>query len=318
MDVKAFSMFGFIGSFAIVIAQLLKPMLENGLGTLIVAIVSCDLIIVTSMLFSAYFSTDVDSMVVLAHVAGLADAIWMNLSFMLAVFANLLILGKYTILKKHWYIGIGVCVSISLLFYGLRQIQRSAQSVDFELVMGYASLIYNLAVLIGTFVCLFLAGSTLLSRRNRLRRQFPNTIAFSIYEERKDKARLVMLRLVIAVSVVHLIYWVPFFLLAILSFTASPTTMISLIQLLYVIVAIRGFIYFTAIWIAIRPDATVAPARDARDQPLENNTQEEKEPSEVVSIESSMNESSTIRYSDSFKSTPLEPVDFETVKDSKL
>jgi hypothetical protein len=127
------------------------------------------------------------------------------------------------------------------------------------LVMG----INIITTVVVTIIALGITAFTLIKERRKERQKFDETAEFKVYEERKFKAKVLMLRLVVALTFATFIFWVPygiFQLYLLITFEKLNRNEIYIMpeffQWIYhfyvASVPARGFIHYAAIWIALK------------------------------------------------------------------
>jgi hypothetical protein len=127
------------------------------------------------------------------------------------------------------------------------------------LVMG----ITVITTMVVTIIALVMTAYTLIKERRKERQKFDETAAFKVYEERKFKAKVLMLRLVTALTFANLFVWVPygiFQLFLLITFEKFNSKVMyempaffEWIYHFYVATApSRGFIHYLAILVALK------------------------------------------------------------------
>jgi hypothetical protein len=252
------SAFGIIGAGIMIYNHIRNPILKNGLGILILAIALTDLFFTAWWaIYYIFLYLEVRTPIpaIMVQISLLSSC---NMALGLGVFAFSLVRLKSRIVDWHWWFCMAFAFVAAIAVTVALRIFRPARFTDM-LIMG----VITITTMVVTIVALVMTAYTLIKERQKERQKFDETAAFKVYEERKFKAKVLMLRLVTALTFANLLFWVPYgifqmFLLLTFEKFNSPVlyempAIIEWIYHFYVAIApSRGLIHYIAILIALK------------------------------------------------------------------
>jgi hypothetical protein len=117
----------------------------------------------------------------------------------------------------------------------------------------------NTMYVLGSLIALSMVIFTLSKRRMQQRKRFRDTNQFRHFEEKNDKARLLMLRLSLALTFVNVLYWGSDIITNLsfyfeMEYQGMKFFWVTYSSLYAEFIPLRGFVHFVAIWIALKWD----------------------------------------------------------------